>query len=65
MIYRVELERIENTKHYFKSIHENVESSAGVKDYLKNCIEDGYKVSKIVKIYNDGRGVDITSKYIK
>lgn len=65
MIYRVEQERIEKTKHWFRLIQENVEGSAGVKDYLKNGIEDGYKVSKIVKIYNDGRSVDVTSKYVK
>lgn len=64
MTYRIELDRVDMTK-YFSSINDYANTSAEVKDYLKNCIADGYKVSKIVKTYKDGRGVDVTSKYVK
>lgn len=35
-----------------------------LKDFLKNCIDDDFKVSKITKTFNDGRGEDVTKKYI-
>jgi hypothetical protein len=41
-----------------------VEGIIELKDFLKNCIDDDFKVSKITKTFNDGRGEDITKKYI-
>lgn len=34
-----------------------------VKTFISECIPEGYKISKIVKITKDGRGYDVTNKY--
>lgn len=64
MTYRIELER---TDKRFSAYNKN-EYAYGVnqvKDFIRNCVEEGYKIARIVKTTKDGKGYDVTSKYIK
>lgn len=64
MTYRIEMEMI-NKKYNWTDKHEFAKGIAEVKTFLKNCVEDGYKVTRIVKLTKDGRGIDVTQKYIR
>lgn len=67
MMYRIEMERI--NKHKINLGYDNItESAHGAKEvqtYLNECVPDGFKVTKIIKTTKDGRGCDVTDKYIK
>lgn len=64
MVYRIELERIDTSvKRYTEN--EYADGVVQVKTFLAECVPDGYRVAKIVKTTKDGRGHDVTSKYIK
>lgn len=62
-MYRVELEQ--KTSYCTLYNNEHLSSSAEVKDFLANCIEDGWKAVKVVREFKDGRAKDVTSTYIK
>ena len=62
--YRIELEKI-NKKFSFEDKTEYVYSSAEVKTFLAECVEEGYRVIKIVRCTKDGKGTDVTKNYIK
>lgn len=36
-----------------------------VRDYIKNRVPNNYHVSRILKIYNDGRAIVVTHRFIK
>lgn len=63
MTYRIELEKI-NRKYRAFDYNDYVYGVAEIKTFLTECIPTGYKVAKIVKTTKDGRGYDVTSKYM-
>lgn len=64
MKYRIELEKI-NKIYAFEDKTEYVNGALEVKTFLAECIEEGYRVVKIVKVTKDGKGTNVTNKYIK
>lgn len=60
MTYRIELTNGKVRDDYNEYAYGILE----VKTFLSECIPDGFKVVKIVKTYKDGRGCDVTNKYI-
>lgn len=64
MIYRIELERINSCVGRYAE-NEYADGVVQVKTFLAECVPNGYRVSKIVKTTKDGRGYDVTNKYIK
>lgn len=63
MKYRIEMEMI-NKQYAWTDKTEYVNGVAEIKTFLKECVEIGYRVIKIVKVYKDGSGADVTKKYI-
>lgn len=64
MKYRIEMEMI-NCKYKWTDKTEYVNGVAELKTFLRECCELEYRVTKIVKVYKDGGGVDVTKKYIR
>ena len=64
MNYRIELEKIDRRFSGY-DYNESCKGSKEVNSFLKECIPEGYKVVKIVKTTKDGKGYDVTNKYIK
>ena len=61
MTYRIELTngKVRNDyNEYAYGINE-------VKTFVNECIPEGFKVSRIIKVTKDGRGTDVTNKYLK
>lgn len=66
MLYRIELSRKDEVKYeYLKYDVGYAYNALEVKTYLAECVGDDYRVEKIVKITKDGRGYDVTGKYIR
>ena len=63
MTYRIELEKI-NKRYTWEDKTEYVYGALEVKTFLAECVEEGYRVAKIVKTTKDGRATDVTSKYM-
>ena len=63
MTYRIELERIDRRYSGYDK-NEYAYGALEVKTFLAECVPNGYRVSKIVKTTKDGRGYDVTNKYI-
>lgn len=36
-----------------------------IKTFINECIPEGFKILRIVKVTKDGRGTDVTNKYLK
>lgn len=64
MTYRIELENID-IRYSAYDKNEFAHGALEVKTFLAECVPNGYRITKIVKITKDGRGYDVTSKYIK
>lgn len=60
MTYRIELTNGKVRDDY----NEYAYGVAEVKTFLNECVPDGFKVSKIVKTYKDGRACNVTNKYM-
>lgn len=61
-MYRLELEK---TSFFTFYRNEHMNNSSEVRDFLKNCLEDGWKVVKVVREFKDGRAKNVTTTYIK
>lgn len=64
MTYRIELEKIDRKYKAFDK-NEFAYGAEEVRTYIRECQEEGYRIAKIVKTTKDGKGYDVTSKYIK
>lgn len=62
MNYRIELTRKDGRRAFDKNEHVN--GVAEVKTFLAECVEDDYKVDKIVMVFKNGRGLDVTDRYM-
>lgn len=60
MTYRIELTNGKTRNDY----NEYAYGSAEVKTFLNDCVPNGFRVVKIVKVYKDGRGCNVTKKFI-
>lgn len=64
MTYRIELEKIDRRYSAYDK-NEYAYGAEQVKDFIANYLEDGYRIARIIKTTKDGRGYEVTSKYIK
>lgn len=65
MTYRIELEKIDRRSGCAYDYNEYAYGSLEVKTFLNECVPEGFEVAKIIKTTKDGRGYDVTDKYIK
>lgn len=63
MKYRIELERIDRRYMAYDKV-EYVYSAKEILPFIREYVDEKYMVSKIIKTYKDGRGMDVTDKYI-
>ena len=61
MLYRIEL----TNGNIIDDHNEYANGVAEVKTFISECVPDGFKVDRIVKVFKDGRGCDVTKKYVK
>lgn len=62
MTYRIELDRVGIPRGIY-AYNEHVELKREVVALIQN-IEDGFYITKIIKQYKDGSGVDVTDKFL-
>lgn len=62
MDYRIE-SKDRTISLYYPDAH--MKGVGEVKDFIKNGLEPNAKIIRIVKCYKDGRGVDVTNKFIR
>lgn len=64
MTYRIELEKIDR-RYKGYDYNEFAYGVVEIKTFLNECVPEGFRVSKIVKTTKDGKGYNVTDKYIK
>lgn len=64
MTYRIELEKIDRRYRAY-DYNEHVYGVEEIKTFLNECVPEGFRVARIVKTTKDGKGYDVTDKYIK